>query len=78
MMKTVRGQYKHYRIQKDGSLKYVGTANYTYKATAVSGSFLDADRAEELQLRDAEDAARQAQDCADFEELVDNACEWGE
>jgi len=78
MMKTVRGQYTQYRIQKDGSLKRIKTVKYTYQASAVSGCFLDADRAEELKMRDEQDIERQAQDCADFEELADNACEWGE
>ena len=62
---------RHYKIRKDGTLRFVGIEKYEVEEnhmTHIAG----------LAERDAADAIRHAQELEDFEALADNACACGE
>ena len=62
---------RHYKIRKDGSLRFVGIEHVEVEEnhmTHIAG----------LAERDAADAIRHAQELEDFEALADNACACGE
>ena len=58
---------KHYRIQKDGSLKFIGNETREVEETHVT-------HIAGLDMRDKADARRLGHEQEDFERLVDAAC----
>jgi len=68
------GTYRHFRRQADGSLVFVGDVDYAYPAESLP-EHSDADRAEELARRDADEAEVLGQLREQFENWVDAACE---
>ena len=58
---------RHYKIRKNGSLRFVGFEHVEVEETHVT-------RIAGLAERDEADAIRRAQELEDFEALVDAAC----
>ena len=71
MTKKVISTIKHYKMQKDGTLRFVGIEKREVEenhVTHIAG----------LAERDAADAIRHPQELEDFEALADAACACGE
>ena len=71
MTKKVISKVRHYKIRKDGTLRFVGIEHVEVEETHVT-------HIAGLSERDEADTLRHAQELEDFEALADNACACGE
>ena len=71
MTKKVISTIKHYKMQKDGTLRFVGIEHVEVEEPHVT-------RFDGLAERDEADALCLARDIEDFEALADAACACGE
>ena len=71
MTKKVISTIRHYKIRKDGSLRFVGIETREVEETHVT-------HIAGLAERDEADAIRRAREIEDFEALADAACACGE
>ena len=71
MTKKVISTIRHYRREKDGTLRFVGIEKRVVEETHVT-------RIAGVDMRDEADTLRHAQELEDFERLVDAACAYGE
>ena len=71
MTKKVISTIKHYKKQKDGTLRFVGFENREVEEHHWG-------HIKSLDIRDKADARRLAHEQEEFERLVDTACAYGE